>query len=126
MGHGLVWSLRGGCKVALTVVVATGGLGLFLGPEMPFWSGDVAQQVLGRGLITSFRGMIFIGSRYPSVHRLGSTAVWRAVALPAGGAIQGSTTHLRSSAILRVYGWFAAAPQEILIRSFSPKSALFP
>lgn len=115
MGHGLVGSLRGGREVALAVVVATGGLGLFLGPEMPFWSGDLAQQVLGRGLITSFRGMIFIGSRHPSVHGLGSAAVWRAVALPAGGAIQGSAAHLRSSAALRVYGWFAASPLEILI-----------
>lgn len=111
MGRGLVRSLRGGCEVALTVVVATGCLGLFWGLEMPFWSGDLAQQVLGRGLVAPFRGLIFIGSHDPSVHRLGSTAVWRAVALPAGGAIQGSTAHLRSSATLRVRGWFAASPQ---------------
>lgn len=46
--------------------------------------------------------------------------------LPGGGAIQGPAAHLRPSAILPVYGGFAASPQEILVGGFPPKSALFP
>lgn len=60
MGRGFVGSLRGGREVALFAVVPPGSLGLFLGQDKPFWSGDLAQQVLGRGLIASLRGLLFI------------------------------------------------------------------
>lgn len=46
MGRGFVGSLRGGREAALFAVVPAGSWGLFLGQDKPFWSGDLAQQVL--------------------------------------------------------------------------------